>query len=62
MSFNDKTKDRFEYREQKSSHKRKAKSNRHHTKDFLRDFAKQNLDNEELHGMMDELEDNEWSD
>lgn len=62
MSFKDKAKDRFEYREKKSSNKRKAKSRRHHTKDFLHDLAKQNLDNDEMYGMMEELEDNEWSD
>jgi len=62
MSSNNKIKDRSEYKEFKSSHKRKSKSNRHHTKDFLHDLAKQNLDNDELYGMMDELEENKWSD
>tara|TARA_Y100001937_G_C7095566_1_gene319902 strand:+ start:711 stop:899 length:189 start_codon:yes stop_codon:yes gene_type:complete len=62
MSFNDKIRDRSEYKEKKSSHKRKTKSNRHKTKDLLHDLAKQNIDNDNMFGILDELENNEWSD
>ena len=51
--------DRCEYRERRSSNKRKQKSNRHHTKDMLNNFSNGKIDNDYYYDMMEELNDDE---
>ena len=47
----------------RSDDRRKTKSERHTTKDFLHSIGKVNdLDNQDVRDIMDELENTEWSD
>jgi hypothetical protein len=54
--------DKSHYKEMRSSDRRKQKSQRHHTKEWLNNITTQNLDNDDICDKIDEIQDTQWSD
>ena len=59
---NRKFEDKTHKRVTRSNDRRKTKSDRHQTKDFIHGIGTSSLDNDNLDDIIDELENTEWSD
>ena len=54
--------DKSHYKEMRSSDRRKQKSQRHLSKEWLNNMTTQNLDNDDICDKIDEIQDTQWSD
>ena len=54
--------DKSHYKEMRSLDRRKQKSQRHLSKEWLNNMTTQNLDNDDICDKIDDIQDTQWSD